>query len=112
MTREFGFEAAHFLEGHRGKCAGMHGHSYRLEITVRGALDPNGMVIDFDDLSAIVDDRVIAVFDHTLLNEVIPTPTAENIAVEVWDRLVKPIAGLTSVVVHETRRNKAAVRLA
>ena len=61
VTKEFHFEAAHFLPGYDGLCANLHGHSYRLLVTLRGeilkdATSPkNGMVIDFSVLKGIVD---------------------------------------------------------
>ncbi len=60
ITREFTFEACHHLPGHRGKCRRPHGHSYRLQISLRGPIlntpgeSSDGMVMDFDDLKQIV----------------------------------------------------------
>src|SRR5437667_8964526 len=57
VTKIFHFESAHHLPGHRGKCAHLHGHSYRLEVTIRGPIkdmpgeSDHGMVMDFGDLS-------------------------------------------------------------
>lgn len=82
-TRIKTFDAAHFLPGHPGKCARMHGHTYRVEFTVerRGGVDPEtGMVLDFGDLDAIAQ-QVLSRFDHHLLNDSFDRPTAEVIAV-------------------------------
>lgn len=95
LTKSFRFEAAHSLPGHRGKCARPHGHSYMLEVTVRGPIkrepgtSDDGMVIDFDDLSQIVQRAVLERLDHRDLNEVVDVrTTAENLAHWIWDALI------------------------
>lgn len=73
ITKVFRFEMAHALHGHGGKCAHMHGHSYRLEVTIKGTPinDPSrpdhGMVMDFAELKAIVKEHILDRFDHALL---------------------------------------------
>lgn len=73
LTKEFSFEAAHALEGYDGACREIHGHSYRLFVTVKGtplALegDPKcGMVMDFGVLKGIVGEQIIARLDHALV---------------------------------------------
>ncbi len=73
LTKIFTFEMAHALPGYEGDCKNLHGHSYRLEITVRGLPlhrpgHPNdGMVMDFKDLKKIVKRAVLDDFDHALL---------------------------------------------
>lgn len=73
VTKCFHFEMAHALSGHDGACAHVHGHSYALEVTVLGvpiddpASSKNGMVIDFTDLKAIVQRRVVDHYDHALV---------------------------------------------
>lgn len=73
ITKEFRFEMAHALHGHGGKCAQIHGHSYRLEVTVKGTPinDPSrpdhGMVMDFAELKALVKQHILDRFDHALL---------------------------------------------
>lgn len=80
MTKTFGFEAAHVLPWHPGKCARMHGHSYRLEVTVSGAVDDRGVVVEFGDLSAVVQRAVVDRCDHRVLNDLDDNPTAERLA--------------------------------
>lgn len=96
ITKIFRFEAAHHLPGHRGKCANLHGHSYRLEITLRGPIkdvpgqSDHGMVVDFSDLSQIVRSSVIERLDHQDLNAVTKLhTTAENLVHWIWDTLVE-----------------------
>jgi 6-pyruvoyltetrahydropterin/6-carboxytetrahydropterin synthase len=84
VTRMFSFEAAHKLEWHQGACRNLHGHSYRLEVSVAGELDANGIVIDFADLAEVVRREVIDRFDHTYLNDALPNPTAELLAAAIW----------------------------
>jgi 6-pyruvoyltetrahydropterin/6-carboxytetrahydropterin synthase len=73
LTKIFTFEMAHALPGYLGDCKNLHGHSYRLEITVRGLPlhrpgHPNdGMVMDFKTLKKIVKNAVLDDFDHALL---------------------------------------------
>lgn len=68
LTTALAFDAAHRILGHSGKCAYLHGHTYHLEVTV-GAdqLDALGMVMDFDDLKALVKKAVVDRWDHATL---------------------------------------------
>jgi len=73
VTKEFGFEMAHVLWNYDGPCRNVHGHSYKLFVTLSGipVEDPdnpkNGMVIDFTDLKRIIKDKIITVFDHSVV---------------------------------------------
>ena len=73
VTKEFSFEMAHVLWNYDGPCRNVHGHSYRLFVTISGrpAEDPdnpkNGMVIDFTDLKRIVKKEIVTVFDHSVV---------------------------------------------
>jgi 6-pyruvoyltetrahydropterin/6-carboxytetrahydropterin synthase len=96
VTRAFTFEAAHELPWHPGKCKRLHGHSYRVEVTVEGPVDPDrGIVVDFDDVKSVVRTSVVDRYDHQYLNDFLPNPTAELLAADVWERLVA--AGLDVV---------------
>lgn len=100
VTKRFTFDAAHFLPNHKGKCSNMHGHTYRLDVTVvreNESLIQNGsdegMVIDFSDLKAIVKDEVINKMDHKVLNEVFSfRTTAENMAEYIFEVLSDKLA--------------------
>ena len=79
ITKQFSFETAHALHGYDGKCKNIHGHSYKLFVTVLGTpildpLDPKyGMVMDFGDLKNIVKEEIVDVFDHaTIFNKNTP----------------------------------------
>ncbi|HPF09907.1 MAG TPA: 6-carboxytetrahydropterin synthase [Flavobacteriaceae bacterium] len=79
ITKQFSFETGHALYGYDGKCRNVHGHSYKLSVTVIGKPinDKNhvkyGMVIDFGDLKKIVKEEIVDVFDHaTVFNKNTP----------------------------------------
>ncbi len=104
IRRRFEFEAAHRLPDHPGKCRELHGHSYRLVVTVARAVDPRtGMGMDFGDLKDVVRGQVVDVLDHRYANDFIENPTAERMAVWIWERLAGELAGLEEIELHETR---------
>jgi 6-pyruvoyltetrahydropterin/6-carboxytetrahydropterin synthase len=84
VTRAFTFEAAHQLPWHEGKCRNLHGHSYRLEVTVEGPVGPQGIVVDFAAIKEVVERVVIAAYDLRYLNDLLDNPTAELLATEIW----------------------------
>ncbi len=90
ITKQFSFEAGHALYGYDGKCRNVHGHSYKLSVTVIGTPISDttnvkyGMVIDFGDLKKIVKEEIVDIFDHaTVFNK--NTPHIE-LAKELQDR--------------------------
>jgi len=108
VTKIFHFESAHHLPGHRGKCAHLHGHSYRLEVTIRGPIkdmsgaSDHGMVMDFDDLSGTVKNSVIERLDHHDLNEVTGIhTTVENLVHWIWSELTNH--GLSQELLYRIR---------
>lgn len=88
LIKEFDFDAAHYLPNYYGKCERLHGHTYKLVIKLRGTPDAEGMIMDFVLLKGVVKAQVLDRLDHALLNEVIPQPSAENIAIWIWQELV------------------------
>lgn len=103
-----------------GKCNNPHGHghTYGLEITVEGEIDPEkGWVLDFSELKKIVNERIVKKCDCRNLNSDVDflagvIPTAENLAVRFWDELAPHAAParLVQLVLHETERNKVVYR--
>ena len=106
IFKEFSFEAAHRLpnvpEGH--KCARLHGHSFHVRVTLRGALEAGtGWVRDFADVKraiAPLHDRL----DHRYLNEIegLENPTSEVLSRWIWHHLAPVLPGLSAVEVRET----------
>jgi len=87
VTREFTFDSAHSLANCKNKCSNLHGHTYRLQVSVNGNINKNGMVMDFSDLKKIVNEGVVSILDHCYLNKLIKQPTAENISIWIWNKL-------------------------
>lgn len=114
ITKQFSFETGHALYGYDGKCKNVHGHSYKLSVTVIGKPITDrsnvkfGMVIDFSDLKKIVKEEIVDQFDHaTVFNETTPhielanelktrghhvilvdyQPTSENMVVDFSQRI-------------------------
>ncbi|HGJ8572716.1 TPA: 6-carboxytetrahydropterin synthase QueD [Neisseria gonorrhoeae] len=128
ITKIFTFDSSHMLDGHDGKCQNLHGHTYKLEITVSdgtikgGAKD--GMVMDFTDLKAIVKQHITDHFDHAFIYhggngresqiaallegcnmKTLRLPcrtTAENMAVEMYCRLKNAGLNVCRVKLWET----------
>lgn len=102
VTRCFAFEAAHQLPWHEGKCRNLHGHSYRLEVTVEGPIGPRGIVVDFGDVKSVVEREVVAHLDHRYLNDLFDNPTAELVAADIWKRIEAADLRVTRVRLWET----------
>ncbi len=117
VTRVFTFDAAHYLEDYIGPCGALHGHTYRLELTVKGERDRRGIVVDFEDLKKVVGEVFLEPrLDHRFLNETLPcNTTAENMVVwffDYWEERVAPRfpnARLERVVLWETPTSGAAL---
>ena len=136
LTREFSFEMAHVLRNYDGPCRNVHGHSYRLFVTLSGVPvnddnnPKNGMVIDFTELKNIVLGKIVNQFDHSVVvsrdfdiekkgmmekifgNTVFVDyqPTCENLVADFASRLLKELpAGITlhSLKLYETAKSYA-----
>ena len=98
-----------------GKCSNplYHGHNYELIVSVTGPIDPEtGFVVDMAELKVLIRDKVEDALDHKNLNEEVPefrelNPTAENIAVVIWDKLRPhiPASCDLEITLYETPRN-------
>jgi 6-pyruvoyltetrahydropterin/6-carboxytetrahydropterin synthase len=136
VTKEFTFEMAHALWDYDGPCRNVHGHSYRLFVTLSGTPvgetgnPKNGMVIDFTDLKSIVKKEIVNLFDHAVVvsrrydkekmemftkmfgNTVLVDyqPTCENLVSDFADRISRqlpPGVKLHSLKLYETARSYA-----
>ncbi|NTW07122.1 MAG: 6-carboxytetrahydropterin synthase QueD [Syntrophaceae bacterium] len=106
IFKVFHIDAAHRLPnvppGH--KCANLHGHSFRIEIHLKGPVDPHlGWVIDFADIT-VAFQPLYNQLDHKYLNDIegLSNPTSENLAVWIWERLHVTLPQLSKVVVQES----------
>ncbi len=87
ISKDFTFDAAHFLTRYHGKCEHLHGHTYKLRVTVEGKVQENGLVLDFGILKKIVKEQVLNKYDHRSLNDFFENPSAEVVAQAIWDEL-------------------------
>jgi 6-pyruvoyltetrahydropterin/6-carboxytetrahydropterin synthase len=106
VFKEFQIEAAHLLPNlpAEHKCRRLHGHSFRILVTVGGEMDPKfGWVMDFADIGKAFR-PLFEQLDHHYLNEIegLENPTSENLARWIWHRLAGDLPGLASVQVRET----------
>ena len=114
LVREFTFEAAHRLpnvpEGH--KCGRLHGHSFRVEVICEGRVnETTGWLIDFAEIKKAVQ-PVIDQLDHYYLNEIdgLSNPTAESVAVWIWNRVKPGLGVLSQINVAETCTGRCEYR--
>lgn len=103
IYKEFHLEAAHYLPsapaGHAN--ARVHGHSFRVRVTIAGEPDPEtGVIVHFDDMSAALE-ALRGELDHNFLNEVdgLANPTLENLSKWIWQRLSTRFPGLAEVAI-------------
>lgn len=115
---EYGFAAGHALRNYKGKCENIHGHNYRVQVTVAGdKLDAAGLLVDFSDLRRDIQ-SLVSGLDHQFLNQVAPfdtlNPSAENLAKYIGDGMVSQIEGqdlrIQAVTVWETDTSSATYR--
>lgn len=105
VSVRFEFSASHILPLVSGGCGRLHGHNYTLEVELDGPVDPKtGMVMDFDDLDALVRAEILEALDHTHLNDRFRTPTAEIMLIWMWRRLAPSCPHLATLRLHETSR--------
>lgn len=110
-------DSAHSLRGYQGKCANIHGHTWRVEVTLKGEnLNGIGLLVDFSEVKKIVRE-VTEAFDHKLINDIEPfdrvNPSSENLARYVYDEIKKRLSSyegvsIVRVLVSESRDTSAA----
>ncbi|MCA9596228.1 MAG: 6-carboxytetrahydropterin synthase QueD [Myxococcales bacterium] len=106
LVKEYRFEAAHRLpnvpEGH--KCQRLHGHSFKVEISIDGPVDAHtGWFIDYGDLDTVWE-PLYDTLDHHYLNEIpgLENPTSEHLARWLWERIKPKLPPLSRITVFET----------
>jgi 6-pyruvoyltetrahydropterin/6-carboxytetrahydropterin synthase len=114
LTKDFSFEAAQTLpnvpEGH--KCRRMHGHSFKLEVSVEGEVDPaTGWFYDHAEISRAMN-PLLEQLDHSYLNEIpgLENPTIEKMCGWFWEKLSPFLPGLSEIVIHETPSARCSYR--
>ena len=114
LIKEFEFDTAHNIIKCHGKNQSLHGNRYKLVVKLQGHPDIEGMIFDFMDLKKIVNSKVIKNLDHANINDIIKQPTAENIAIYVWNQLKDSLSTsscrLYEVEVWETKTNGVVYR--
>ena len=114
LTKDFTFDAAHNLVNYHGKCENLHGHTYMLRVVLEGTPDAEGMIMDFIELKAIVKEHILSRLDHAYINDIIPQPSAENIALWIWGELEELVrrenCGLYEIHVWETADSRVIMR--
>jgi 6-pyruvoyltetrahydropterin/6-carboxytetrahydropterin synthase len=114
------FSAGHALRGYRGKCENVHGHNYRVRVTLEGPqLDDIGLLVDFTELKRVVRE-IMGRLDHQFINDLEPfktvNPSAENLAKYFYDEVTRLLRGLppgahvTDVILWETDTSRAQYR--
>jgi len=114
LTKDFTFEAAQTLpnapEGH--KCRGVHGHSFKVQVSVRGEVDPKtGWIYDHAKITDAMK-PLLKILDHAYLNDIegLENPTIEKMAEWFWKKLESKCPGLCEIVVHETPTARCVYR--
>ncbi len=105
VSAEFGFSASHEVSMPGGPCQGLHGHDYRVRITLDRPFDPSrGLAADYGELRDVFQSGVFAILDHRHLNEAtgLAEPTAERLGLWLWERLRERLPALAEIGVSET----------
>jgi len=108
---EDGFDAAHALREYEGACENLHGHTWKVQVFLRGKkLNKLGLLEDFKAIKKRLS-RILQSFDHKLLNDIPPfnkrNPTSENLAETIYRLMKKDCRGLTKVTVWESPTTNA-----
>lgn len=106
IYKQFTFDSAHFLsrvpDGH--KCRAIHGHTYHLIVYARGDVkEQEGWVFDFGDMKDVVK-PIVDMLDHAMLNDIegLENPTAELLAIWLWNKIKPGLPALTKIELKET----------
>lgn len=112
VAKTMRFASAHRLPFYQGKCNNLHGHEWKIQVKVRRRIDPEtGMVVDFSKLKKIISQYIIEPLDHSLLNNHLQNPTAENLLIWAWGRLAidAELKGIESISIWESEDSVATL---
>lgn len=107
VTVEQTFAAGHALRNYKGKCENIHGHNFKVQVTIEGEkLDETGLLVDFIDVKAAMR-AIIERLDHVFLNDIVPfdvkNPSAENIAEYFFEELSRSLKASVPVKLREVK---------
>lgn len=103
VSVEFGFSASHRVSAEGAPCRGLHGHDYRVRLTLDRPLDPTtGLAADHAQIRSLFLTKVFARIDHRNLNDFLENPTAERVAIWLFDLLREDLPALSEIRVAET----------
>ena len=106
------FSAGHALRGYKGKCENVHGHNYRVRVTLEGPqLDAIGLLLDFTELKRVIRE-IMGRLDHQFMNDLEPfktiNPSAENLAKYFYDEVTRQLPGLPAGALVALPRNEVS----
>ena len=101
LNTTFHFAASHYLTNYHGKCENLHGHNYKLIVTIEGEMKSDGMVMDYKEIKRLVKEKAINKLDHSNLNDLLDNPSSEHLSIWIWDRL-KDFLPLKKITIFET----------
>ena len=125
VTTNLNFEAAHMLNSKKqteevneqwfGKCKNLHGHNYKLFVTVEGNIRESGMVVNFVEMKKIIREKIVDVYDHSLINDLMEEiPTAENMCLLFWEKLEREFkdinVNLYEIKLYETDNSFVTIK--
>ena len=106
VYRNFRFHSARYLPKLNDDhiCKQTHGHTFNLTIYINGKINPqDGFVIDFFDIDKIINNKILPLIDHKLLNEIegLENPTSENLIKWIWDKIKNDFSKLHKIKLSE-----------
>ena len=112
LTVEETFDAAHALRGYEGPCENLHGHTWKVQVTLQGEkLNKIGLLEDFKTIKKVLKD-ILTAYDHNYLNDITPfdkeNPSSENLARVIFEQMKSKIAATTKVSVWESASSCAS----
>ena len=114
VSKDFTFDAAHNIVDYQGGCERLHGHTYRLRVSLSGETAEGDMILDFKILKKTVQEYVLSILDHSYLNDIVAQSTTENVIRWIWDRLEPVLRGknyaLYEIILWETETSFVTLR--